>query len=200
MKIDLQLSRASIAKVIHDFAPVRIHLTPTDEDRNYIELEEPTVIQMVPDRGVRVVCSGRVRYALGPVALPLSMRRLSVLLVPEIVRGRRGRPALGFGIEIEDSDLELVPGLIEGAIAHRVNPALTPTVSPLRFELGEALTKAFQLPERLEPLDTFGIKARDASIAIDEEGLTLSIALELNIRRRKERPTDDADVRNAASV
>jgi len=198
MKIDVLLNRATIAKVIHDFAPVRIHLTPTDEDRNYIELEEPTLIEMVPGRGVRVVCSGRIRYALGPVALPLSMRRLSLLLVPEVVSGRRGGPALGFGIHIEDSDLELVPGLVEGAIAHRVNPAMTPAESPLRFELGEALSKAFKLPERLEPLDTFGIKARDASIVVDEQGLTLSIALDLSISRTKERASDDSHVRTSA--
>jgi hypothetical protein len=200
MTIDMRLNRATIQKVIHEFAPVRIHLTPTDEDRSFLELEEPTLIEMVPGRGVRVVCSGRVRYALGPIAVPLTMRRLSVLLVPEIVEGRTGQPALGFGIEIEDSDLELLPGLVEGAIAHRVNPALTPAESPLRFELADALTKSFKLPERLEPLDCFGIKMRQASIVVDDEGLSLSITLDLAISRTKERATDDKPVRDAASA
>jgi hypothetical protein len=197
MQIDVRLNHATIAKVIHDFAPVRIHLTPTDEDRSFIELAEPTVIEMVPGRGVRVVCTGRVRYSLGPVALPLSMRRLSVLLVPEVVQGEHAGPALGFGIEIEDSDLELLPGLVEGAIAHRVNPALTPAESPLRFELGDALTKSFKLPERLEPLDDFGIEARQALVVVDDQGLSLSITLELSISRTVQRATDDRPLRDA---
>ena len=200
MKIDFQLSRATIEQVIYDFAPVRIHLTRTDEDRSFIDLEDPTLVEMVPGRGVRVVCSGRVRYALGPMAVPLRLRRAAVLLVPEVVQGSNGAPALGFGIEIEEGDLELLPGLVEGAIADRVNAVLKPAESPLRCELGALLTKSFKLPERLEPLDCFGIRVRDASVVVDDRGLSLSVTLDLRVSRTRERATDDARARAPRSA
>jgi hypothetical protein len=191
MHIDVTLSRQSIEELIRDFAPVRIHLTPTDEDRRWVELDEPSSVEMVPGRGARVVCSGRVRYTLAGIKLPLNIRRIVVLLVPEVLRPSPGSQTLGFGVLIEEADFELVPGLVDRAIVDKVNEALKPTESTLVWDFGKTLTKSFVLPERLEPLDRFELAVRDGSLVVDENGLRLSAILTMKVTRRAERPSDD---------
>jgi len=191
VNIDVMLSRSSLEQLIREFAPVRIHLTPTDEDRRWVELDEPSSVEMVPGRGARVVCSGRVRYTLAGIKLPLKIRRIVVLLVPEILRPSPTSQTIGFGVVIEEADFELIPGLVDRAIVDKVNEALKPTESALVWDFGKTLTKSFVLPERLEPLDRFELDVRDGSLVVDENGVRLSAILHMQVTRKAERPSDD---------
>jgi hypothetical protein len=191
MYLDAVLTRSEITSLLEQFAPIRIHLTPTDEDRSWVELERPSEITMVPGRGIRAVCSGRVRYAVAGVKLPFAIRRIQVLLEPKIVQLRPGAQRLDFALEIEDADLENIPGLIDRAIVGRVNDALTPEATHMRWEFTRSLDKVFAMPQRLEPLDRVVLSAAAGEVTVSEEGLRLRLHMNTALTRQKPRPTDD---------
>ena len=191
MHLEVRIGRDDVHRLIRQFAPIRIHMTPTDEDRRWIELDEPHAIAMIPERGVSVTCSGRVRYALGPVKLPLSIRSIGILLRPLISKSDTGHHRLEFELQIEDSDLVAIPGVVDQAIMNRVNSALTPEATRMIWEFGATLTKSFQLPNRLEPLDRFDLVVNDAHVTVDELGLLLHVEMGAGLSRTKPRPTDD---------
>ena len=37
-------------RILHELLPLRIHLTATDEDRRWVELEQPSDVSLVPER------------------------------------------------------------------------------------------------------------------------------------------------------
>lgn len=191
MYIDAVVTASEIATLLEQFAPIRIHLTPTDEDRSWVELEQPREITMVAGRGIRVVCSGRLRYALAGITLPLSIRRIQVLLEPKIVDLGPDAQRLDFVLQIEDADLENVPGLVDRAIVGKVNASLTPEATHMLWQFSRTLDQAFDLPERLEPLHQLLLRAPAGAVAVTPDGVALRLHLNAALTRTKPRPTDD---------
>ena len=191
MYIDAIVTASEIATLLAQFAPIRIHLTATDEDRSWVELERPDEVQMVPGRGVRVVCSGRLRYAVAGIKLPLSIRRIQVLLEPKVVELGPEAQRLDFGLRIEDADLENIPGLVDRAIVGKVNDALTPETTSMLWQFSRTLALDVQLPERLEPLQTLLLRAPAGVVSVTPEGVGLRLHLDAGLTRSKPRPTDD---------
>jgi hypothetical protein len=191
MHIDAVLKASEIATLLGQFAPIRIHLTPTDEDRSWVELEQPREVEMVPGRGIRVVCSGRLRYALGGIKLPLSIRRIQILLEPKIVDLGPGEQRLDFALQIEDADLENVPGLVDRAIVGKVNDSLTPETTSMLWEFSRTFHIDVNLPERLEPLHQLLLRAPIGAVTVTTDGVALRLHLDLGLTRTKPRPTDD---------
>ena len=191
MYIDAILTASEIATLLGQFAPIRIHLTATDEDRSWVELERPDEVQMVPGRGVRVVCSGRLRYAVAGIKLPLSIRRIQVLLEPKIVELGADEQRLDFALHIEDADLENIPGLVDRAIVGKVNDALTPEATSMLWEFSRTLALNVRLPERLEPLEQLLLRAPGGVVSVTHEGVGLRVHLNAGLTRTKPRPTDD---------
>ncbi|HMJ15096.1 MAG TPA: hypothetical protein VK524_26965 [Polyangiaceae bacterium] len=185
------VTASEIASLLEQFAPIRIHLTPTDEDRSWVELEQPREIEMVAGRGIRVVCTGRLRYALAGITLPLSIRKVQVLLEPKIVELGPGEQRLDFVLQIENADLENIPGLVDRAIVGKVNDALTPEATHMRWGFSRTFDKDFDLPERLEPLHQLLLCAPAGEVAVTREGVRLRLHLNAGLTRSKPRPTDD---------
>lgn len=188
MEVDLVLTVEKVRELLRQFTPIRIHLTPTDEDRRWVELEQPSEVTLVPDRGVRAICAGRLRYELGGVGVPLSIRRVQVLLEPVVTADQE---QLEFRLTIEDADLENVPGVIDRALVGKVNDALTPGALHMVWGFRRSLSRAVKLPERLEPLHELLVSAQRLRVKIEPNALTLTLDLGLALSRTKPRPTDD---------
>ena len=52
MHIEAVLTRADVTRLIGELAPIRIHMTPTDEDRRWVELDEPAALVYCPFRAL----------------------------------------------------------------------------------------------------------------------------------------------------
>ena len=191
MHIEAVLTRADVTRLIGELTPIRIHMTPTDEDRRWVELDEPERVDLVPGRGVRVVSSGRVRYAVGGLKVPLTIREVQAMLAPRVVSDGDGEVRLAFEIDLEKSDLVMVPDLIDTAIMNQVNDALTPRATNMVWAFSKTLTRSFALPERLEPLDRFELAVRGGEVEVDAEALRFRIQLDASVSRSKPRPDDD---------
>jgi len=187
MKIEIQVSRAAIEKLVRQAAPIRIHMTPTEEDAHWLELDTPKLVELVPGRGARVECTGRVRYSVESVPFRFAIRRLHVLLRPVVVDAR-----LYFHLEIEKSDPEHVPDVIDESIMRLINRALTPRRTRMVWDFGRTLSVAMPLPVRLEPLDEFSVGAKAGEVLIDREAIRLRVALTPEIARYRDPPSDAA--------
>ena len=191
MDLELRLSLGEVTELLHQLLPLRIHLTSTDEDRRWVELEQPTEISLVPERGVRAVCSGRVRYELAGMAVPLTIRRLQVLLSPRITELAPARQRLDFELQIEEGDLENVPGLVDRALVAKINAMLTPETTGMVFGFSDALKRALHVPERLEPLESLLLGAPGAEVSITTTALLVRLHLTARLERSRARPSDD---------
>jgi hypothetical protein len=190
MDIDVVLTIESVKRLLREFTPVRIHLTEKDEDSRWVELDTPSDISLVPGRGIRIVTSGRVRYALAGLSVPASIRQLAVVLEPRVVTAGAQR-RLDFRLQIDDADLELVPGVIDRAIVHKLNDALTPQATHMSWNFGRDLAKAVHLPERLEPLDQLLIQAEGGEVMVTSSELRIRLHLAVALSRTKPLPQDD---------
>lgn len=189
MDVLLRLPRAEIITLLGEVAPLRIHLTETDEDRRWVEIERPTEVSLVPGVGVRIVSSGRIRYEVAGISVPLAMRRLQLLFTPEVATREQAKGRLDFRFRVEEADLELVPGLVEGAIVAKVNDSLEPSRLGTSWDFMRSLSMAVALPERFEPLNSFLLQAQKAQVAVSEDALEVRLELGLGVSRRQALPS-----------
>jgi hypothetical protein len=191
MDIDVVLSTEEIAALLKEATPVRIHLTERDEDRRWVELERPTEVSLVPNLGVRIVSSGRIRYELAGIKLPFSIRRLQLLCEPRVVSGAGGQERLDFKLSVEQADLENVPSLADRALVTAVNDALAPARLGMFWNFGRMLYKSLRMPERYEPLNQFNVRAPAGQVIVGATELRFRLQLGLGFSRNRARPGDD---------
>lgn len=191
MQLEVTLDRGEVVRLLHEFVPIRIHLTPTDEDRRWLQLDEVGEVALVPGRGVRVQSKGRVCYGVGQMRPKLRLKNVVALLEPTVISSNGSGYSLAFAVEIEDSDLELVPGVVDAAIAKSISGALTPEKSFMTWGFSKTLTKKVLLPARLEPLDRLEVAARSGEVVVESEALRFRVEIGLHVTRFKPVPTDD---------
>src|SRR5690349_8395744 len=98
MQLEVTLDRGEIARLLREFAPIRIHLTPTDEDRRWLQLDEVSHVELVPGRGVRVQSKGRVCYGVGQMRPKLGIKNVVALLEPKVMSANSSGYTLAFAI------------------------------------------------------------------------------------------------------
>lgn len=157
-------------------------MTPPEEGTRWLELDEPSLIQPVPGRGLRVHSSGRFRFDLWRLPLRLGIRRIGVLLEPVVV-SRDGAPRLAFAIELEEGDLIGVPKLVERPIVRRINTVLQPRNTKLLWSFADTLTHRFEMPRRLEPIEAVSLDTTDGEVSVDEEAVHFSVELTPTLQR-----------------
>lgn len=190
MEIEISLRQDEVTALLSEVAPLRIHLSDVDEDRRFVELERPSEVTFVAGQGVRIVTHGRVRHELAGVGLPFALRRVQLILAPEVVVGPHGL-RLQFQLRVEQADLENVPGLVEAVVVSKVNQALDPAALHLHWELARALSLSVPLPETFEPLDRFTTAVRSAQVTVTHESLILRLRVDLSMSRTRARPTNE---------
>jgi len=182
VKIEAHIEHGTLARLLRELAPVRIHMAPPEEGTRWLELDEPSLIQPVPGRGLRVHSSGRFRFDLWRVPLRLGIRRIGVLLEPVVVQ-REGSPRLAFAIELEEGDLIGVPRLVERPLVRRINAVLQPRNTKLLWSFADTLTQRFEIPARLEPVEAISLDTTGGDVSVDEEALHFSVELSPELHR-----------------
>jgi hypothetical protein len=192
MDIDVTVTRDELAGWLEELAPIRIHLDDLDETERWLELERPVLVELVPGVGVRLVTSGRLRYALAGFEIPATIRKLVLMLIPEVIPASSSLQSLAFRLEIEDGDLVRVPAFVDQALVRRVNSALTPETTRMIWHFGQSLARNIALSERLEPLDSLRLSVVGGAVGIDDQRICFSVRLGLAVERSSARPGRDA--------
>lgn len=188
MQIDVVLSAEQIIALLREATPVRIHLTEKDEDARWVELEPPTQVTLVPDLGVRIVSSGRIRYELAGIQLPFSIRRVQLLFEPKLVPVAGQPERIDFKLSLEEADLENIPGVAERMLVTAVNELLAPERLGTVWNFGRMLDKSLLLPERYEPLNQFLLRAPTGRVTITAQELRVQLQIGLGVSRNRARP------------
>ncbi len=182
MRVEAHLKHATLNRLICDIAPIRIHMAPPGGATRWLELDEPSLVQPVIGRGLRLHASGRFRFHLAGLPLTARIRRISLVLEPHLVE-REGMPFLAFSIDLEEGDLAHVPKLFERPLVRRINRALSPKNTKMAWAFADTLTHRFVLPERLEPLDSLAVASRDADVTVDAHAVHFAFDLALEVER-----------------
>jgi hypothetical protein len=190
MDIDIVLSAEEIIALLREATPVRIHLTDKDEDTRWVELEVPTEVTLVPDVGIRIVSSGRIRYELAGIQLPFSIRRVQLLFLPQVVSVAGEPERLDFKLSLEAADLENIPGVAERMLMTAVNELLAPERLGTVWNFGRMLDRSFVMPERYEPLNQLMLRAPLGRVTITAEELRVRLQIGLGFSRNAPRPSD----------
>jgi hypothetical protein len=139
-----------------------------------------------------LVTSGRLSYELIGIKIPATIRKIQLLLIPEVVPATSSRQSLAFRLEIEEGDLVHIPDLIDDALVERVNAALTPEATSMVWHFGKALDQSVSMPERLEPLERLKLSVSGGAAAVDDRRICFSMRLDLAFSRSAARPSDAA--------
>ena len=172
---DADRSRTNIGQI----TPVRIALDRDDDTERYLWLDRPSRVETTDGDGVRIVTSARLQWDVIGIKVPITLRRVSALVVPSIVR-RDGADVLAFCARIEQADLSPVPEFIEEPLIARVNEALTADHAQLVWAFTDTLDFHFQLPEMLDPQRALRLYARWGAVRTTREGIAIAASFALD--------------------
>ena len=152
---------------------MRISLDKEDEDR-YLWLAPPSAVELVAGRGVRITTRAKLQWDVIGIPVPITMRSVSVLLLPSIER-RDGHDALVFRGELEEADLTLLPSFVEGSLVDLINAKLSAPDTALPWNFIKTLDFTFTLPDTIQPLKTLRLHALAGSVEVGTDALTLGV-------------------------
>jgi hypothetical protein len=188
MYLRATLTLAELRSLLDQLVPLRIHLELSEkretQPQRWIELRDPTDVSLVPGRGLRVVCSGAVRYDVGPLHSRVRIREVALLLVPS-VRTTTGDDAnaLSLRLEIERADIAMVPDGIDALIIAGVNEILAPKAEHASWSIDRAMKLKVPMPPQLVPLDAFHLGAQWTGVTVGKDHVELEMKLSAGVTR-----------------
>ena len=173
MHLEAHLTAADFKHVFGQLTPLRISLD-AHSDKRFLALHPPQHVALVPSHGLRIVADLQFQWDVIGFALPVSMKRVSVLLTPSIVE-IGGQAVLLFGVRIEDADLSALPSFIGSVLLDRVNDALARREASICWRFMETLDFNFRLPHLVSPRSRVRLFASAGAVRVDSHAFVLSV-------------------------
>lgn len=173
MHLEAHLTSTDFAHVFAQLTPLRLSLDPNSEKR-FIALSPPAHIGLVAPRGLRIVTDVQLQWDVIGLRVPVSLKRVSVLLSPSVAEVG-GQPVLLFGVKIEDADLSAIPSFVESVLLDRVNDLLAKNRSSICWRFMETLDFSFRLPEQVSPRYRVRLYASAGAVRVDHHALVLRV-------------------------
>lgn len=180
MRLTASVTKAELVALIDALTPMRIAI---DERRGRSVVLGRPEVSLAPRRGLRLRGDGRVVWDVAGVAIPVTVQVWQLLLVPR-VRPRGRSQVLSFEPVLEELDVKLVPGVLDGKIADAIREAIAQHQPKLAWGFARTLTKRFSLPPRIEPPSLFELVATGGEVEVDADELRFSVRFEARIERR----------------
>ena len=181
MWIEAIITKDDFANAIRSITPVRIHFDDNDKTNRWLFLGQPTNVELVAEKGIRISCPAEIMWSMVGVNVPIKLHTLQVLLRPEIVAKPTGH-VLAFNLELEEADFKLIPALIDAGIMKAVNAALA--AQDLAWDFTKTLTNSVKMPKQLDPIETLEIKVNWGKRRVDDEAVVLVVSFQLDFIRR----------------
>jgi hypothetical protein len=176
--LEAVVPQEDLSALVNEFTPVTIRLGDDGE----LWIHEPSDVSLVENVGLRVVCKARLRWSVLGIALPVTLRSLTVLLRPEIASRPNG-PALVFKLEIEEADLVGIPALVDQGATELVNRELAAKHVELAWGYAATLSHVFDLPDALRPLEQLALTVTGAQVKSTNRALGLAIQIGAKVNR-----------------
>ena len=175
MKFTAAFTREELVRFVSEWLPLKVLLGDFKKEDRYLSLSDPTAIELLPGKGLRLACRAQIRWPIMGLTVPITARELIVVLRPAITTPG-GQPALSFGIQIERADLSAVPARLDTALTEALNRALAQRAK-LQWEFGKMLTRSVPLPLMLTTTDSIDLLCDHGVVAVTEEGFTFELGV-----------------------
>ncbi len=178
------LTRDDLAAALERATPVRVDL----QGKGWLEIDRPTEVDLVPERGLRAVTSARLSLEVLGVTVPVTIKSATVMLRPEIARRERdGRTheALRFALDVEQVDIAALPGVLDRGVAAVVNRMLHN--EHVVWDYLQTLDFTIPLPQ-LEPATSLELFAQWGEVRIGAEGFALALSFGVDFTHAGQEP------------
>lgn len=176
MHLEANIDLSAIERLVDRATPLRVNLS--DDGERWVELSGPRETS-ITKRGLRLVCDGAFRWTALDVPLSFQIRELRATAAVDIADGTH----LTLQLELEAIDLSNVPALVERQLMKKVNAAMAPERTGLRWAIRDALSFTRAVPERVATLDIFFLDAGPPTLHFDEECVRLRVPMTPRLTR-----------------
>ena len=173
MNVSVTFGLADLRQLVASLVPLRLELSD-DKESKVLECTAVTSVELVPTRGLRVVCDGHVTWpVLFGISIPIALRELSIILQPTVESNAKGKPELRLRVYIEHAELRAVPEVLERSLVDRVGTLLAEHGSLLDVDLAALGKINAKMPQSFAPLMHFVASVQSARVVIGAAFLEL---------------------------
>jgi hypothetical protein len=188
MWLEAILSKGDLTKLVDRLLPLKI-----DVGGGTLGLHEPSEVEIVPEKGLRVRSKALVHWPVLGIDVPIALHELSVLICPEITPDDK----LAFHVEIVHADLASVPNFVDVRITERLNTTLRERHTELTWDFAHALSHVFHFPEALSLAEALSLDVAWGRLRVMEEAIVLAVSFRADVVRET---VDAARVAERAAV
>src|SRR5262245_19882591 len=107
MRLEAHLTTGDLQDALYQLTPMAVSLDPDSPSRR-LSIKPPREVSLLDGQGLRVVLDLQLQWDLIGVRLPVTLRRVSLLLKP-VIELIEGQPALVFVPQLQEADLSAIP-------------------------------------------------------------------------------------------
>lgn len=182
MWLEIVLSQGDLATMLRDVTP----LTITLGEQQWIAIESPSEVVLVPDVGLRVTCKAKVKWPVLGVGVPVTIHRLVVTFAPEVVHLGDDGDALVFGLRLHHADFAGLPDAIDARLSKSIDDALVARRLDLAWNFTDTLTGTIPLPATLDAIDGVSVRVAWGKVRVTEEAMVMAVSVHHAFHRRGE--------------
>jgi len=172
------LDLATVTELVKELTPVTINLGEGDDNRRWMEVDRPDLVELVAGEGVRIHTSAKLEWTVASVSVPFTIQSVAMMLRPVLSGGR-----LNLVCTIESADLKNIPDIIDRGIVTHVNARLSEKPDALGWNYAKTLAVRLAMPASMAPVERFELDARDAALELGAQAIRISVALPMHISR-----------------
>lgn len=173
MRLEARFSTADLQNALFQVTPLKVSLD-RDSPQRRLEIQAPSEVALIGGIGLRIVTEAQLQWDVIGVRLPVTLRRVGIVLAPYIARAG-GQEILAFGLRLEDADLSAIPAFLQDVLVARVNEALERPEARIAWRFMETLDFRFDLPDLIQPRFNVRLYARSAELEVQDDSLRLSV-------------------------
>jgi hypothetical protein len=173
MRLEASFHTADLQNALFQLTPLTISLDPDSPNRQ-LSIQPPSEVALIGGLGLRVVAEVQLQWDVIGVRLPVTLRRVGIVLSPSLVL-LDGREALAFALRLEDADLSAIPSFLRDVLVARVNDALARPEARIAWRFLDTLDFRFDLPPVVQPRIEARLYAHSGTVAVRDDELHLSI-------------------------
>src|SRR3978361_2110997 len=144
MKLQVVLSRDELVSFAAQWLPLKLLLGDASHEDRFLELTDPTTIELIPNAGLRIACRAQIRWPVLGITVPITARTIGVMFSPSVAL-QDGHPALVFRLKIEQAELSGLPKGVNATLTDAVNRRLSEKLKP-SWPFGRSLTRSIPMP------------------------------------------------------
>jgi hypothetical protein len=172
MWIEAILTREDLAKMLDDICPLHIRIGKGGS----LVVSEPHGVELMPEVGLRLTVTVEVEWPILGVAVPLTVRAVTLHVTPLILAQADGGEKLAFKLRLDQVDFSLLPAFLDKTVVDHINQELEAKHVELAWDFSRTLSHVFELPPELASVSGIELKVAWGKVRTMGDTLVLAIS------------------------